>query len=99
MALEQDVKGIKDRLGILEKEADNHGNIHILSTLILTAGIGGLYVCNLALQDNKDELKPQAHTSNVLGAEAPEKFYNVDGQRVYLEIDGKPVEQYARGGN
>jgi hypothetical protein len=36
-------------------------------------------------------------TKNVIGVEAPEKFYVVNGQRVYLEIDGKPVEEYWRG--
>jgi len=29
---------------------------------------------------------------NVLGNTTPEKFYYVNGQRVYLEIDGKSVE-------
>lgn len=33
---------------------------------------------------------------NVIGGETPEKFYEIDGKRVYLEIDGKPVEQYFR---
>ena len=31
---------------------------------------------------------------NVVGGEKPEKFYEIGGKRVYLEIDGQSVEQY-----
>lgn len=34
---------------------------------------------------------------NVIGSESPEKFYELNGQRVYLEIDGKSVEEYVKG--
>ncbi|MBI4447450.1 hypothetical protein HY643_00565 [Candidatus Woesearchaeota archaeon] len=33
---------------------------------------------------------------DVIGEEAPEKFFEINGQRVYLEIDGKPIDQYFR---
>ena len=33
-------------------------------------------------------------TQNVMGNEKPEKFYEIGGKRVYLEIDGTPVEDY-----
>ena len=46
------------------------------------------------LEDKVDSLSPKPITSNVIGNGEPEKFYDVNGQRVYLEIDGKPVEQY-----
>lgn len=36
----------------------------------------------------------ELHVENVLGNEKPERFYVVDGQRTYLEIDGMPVEKY-----
>lgn len=39
----------------------------------------------------------QLITKNVIGGSEPEKFYKVNDQRVYLEIDGKPVEEYWRG--
>lgn len=38
----------------------------------------------------------QLRVENVIGNEAPEKFYVINNQRVYLEIDGKPVEQYCK---
>ena len=38
-------------------------------------------------------------TENVIGNKAPEKFYEVDGKRVYLEIDGKPVADYFKKGD
>lgn len=31
---------------------------------------------------------------NTVGTAAPEKFYEIDGRRVYVEIDGKSVEDY-----
>ena len=40
---------------------------------------------------------PKIRIENVFGSEAPEKFYEINNQRVYLEIDGKPVEEYWRG--
>jgi len=33
---------------------------------------------------------------NVIGNETPDKFYEINGQRAYLEIDGMPVEGYIR---
>ena len=35
----------------------------------------------------------ELHIENVVGAEEPEKFYLINGQRAYLEIDGAPVEE------
>jgi len=31
---------------------------------------------------------------NVIGSDISDKFYEIDGKQVYLEIDGKPIEQY-----
>ena len=42
----------------------------------------------------RNQPKYEIQTQNVIGEEAPEKFYEINGQRVYLEVDGKPVEQY-----
>ncbi len=33
---------------------------------------------------------------NVFGGAGPEKYYEINGKRVYLEIDGTPVEEYFR---
>ncbi len=38
--------------------------------------------------------EPRLETRDVMGKYLPEKFYEINGQRVYLEVDGKPVEQY-----
>lgn len=37
-------------------------------------------------------------TENVMGTSEPEKFYEINGQRVYVEIDGKPVEEHFETG-
>lgn len=49
-------------------------------------------VDQLLQERNSIELK----TENVIGGKAPEKFYEIAGKRVYLEIDGQPVEKYFR---
>ncbi len=41
---------------------------------------------------NKYPLKIEE--KNVIGSQKLEKFYQINGQKFYLEIDGKPVEQY-----
>ena len=40
--------------------------------------------------------KPIIITENVMGNKIPDKFYYVRGKRVYLGIDGKPIEDYLR---
>ncbi len=47
-------------------------------------------------QKNLDAYQKQVHVENVIGQEAPDRFYELNGQRGYLEIDGKSVEQYVR---
>jgi hypothetical protein len=44
----------------------------------------------------REQPRYEMKTENVIGQESPEKFYEINGQRVYLEIDGKPIEQYFR---
>ena len=41
-----------------------------------------------------DKIKPKIQTCDVIGEKEPEKFYEIDGKRVYLEIDGKPIAEY-----
>ena len=56
----------------------------------------------LSIEEKVDKLiqmqksAPQLRTENVRGEATPEKFYDIDGQRVYLEIDGKPAETYLK---
>ena len=48
---------------------------------------------------NKPILSPifeQPITRNVLGNETPEVFYELNGQRYFLSIDGKPVSEYVK---
>lgn len=68
---------------------------------VLTLAIGGLALSiNNDINKLKDrkikslEQQLQITEENVIGQEAPEKFYEINGQRVYLEIDGKPIEEY-----
>ena len=61
------------------------------------AAIAGIKSCSRTQEilDNYQKA-PQVQIENVIGQEAPERFYDFNGQRVYLKIDGKPVEQYVQ---
>lgn len=68
--------------------------IYCLLGITLITGIKSCYeISNL-----KESLQkiPVIQIKNVIGGEAPEKFYEIDGKRVYLEIDSQPVEKYIR---
>ena len=46
------------------------------------------------------EKQPQEYeiqVNDIIGGDAPEKFYHIQGRRVYLEIDGKSIEDYVEG--
>ncbi|MFA5888465.1 MAG: hypothetical protein WC852_07190 [Candidatus Nanoarchaeia archaeon] len=98
MTLEEDIKEIKSNVQALRRRPLSTGRVglYILTSWAL------INTCNIS--EDTDTIiqqtaakKPQVQTANVLGAEAPEKFYDIDGQRVYLEIDGKPVAEYLKG--
>ena len=46
------------------------------------------------LEAKIDEMTPKIRIEQTMGNKTPERFYEIGGKRVYLEIDGKPVEQY-----
>lgn len=48
------------------------------------------------IEEKIEKPKHEIREENVIGEDSPEKFYEIDGKRVYLEIDGKPVEQHFR---
>tara|TARA_Y100000310_G_C20613528_1_gene779331 strand:- start:835 stop:1083 length:249 start_codon:yes stop_codon:yes gene_type:complete len=72
---------IGERLGIAAGVA---GVVLVLGSYIF----GG----RSATQGNESQL--EKITKDVIGGSAPETFYEIKGGRVYLEIDGKPVENY-----
>jgi hypothetical protein len=47
-----------------------------------------------SIDQRVEELKPKLQIENVIGNEELDKFYEISGKRVYLEIDGKPAEEY-----
>ena len=53
-----------------------------------------IWIAKSSLESKIDQLTPVVREEQVLGNQTPEKFYEIEGNRVYLEIDGKPVEQY-----
>lgn len=56
-----------------------------------------VYIGQMSIEGKVDQLlqkRPaiELRTENVIGGKAPEKFYKIAGRRVYLEIDGQPIE-------
>ena len=64
--------------------------------IVLLAGtLGGLVQSDNRTAKILERMPEQTlYTENVSGNETPDKFYLVNGQRAYLEIDGQPVESY-----
>ena len=44
----------------------------------------------------KNQPRYELRTENLIGNSEPETFYEINGQRAYVEIDGKRVEDYAK---
>lgn len=98
MALEQDVAEIKEDVKALRRRplSVERAGLYIMTFLALAN------TCHLKGDTDKiieqtASKTPQLQTANVIEGSAPEKFYDIDGQRVYLEIDGKPVAEYLKG--
>lgn len=49
---------------------------------------------NTAEFDDNAEVEVLLQVKNTVGEDTPDKFYEISGRRVYIEIDGKPVEDY-----
>ena len=62
-----------------------------LYSLISMGVFASVFVLN-KINCSKSHL--ELKTENVIGNDLPEKFYEINGKKVYLEIDGKPVEKY-----
>lgn len=66
----------------------------------------GLYIMVLVTMlttcDNNDRIdrfyagsgQPQIQERDVIGETTPDRFYEIDGRKVFLEVDGRPVEDY-----
>ena len=81
-----------------EHESNFMGIAKVVGAISLVLGLPISISYVLSLNSVKplqrEKMVDLLHQRNVIGNEAPEKFYEVNGQRAYLEIDGKPVEQY-----
>jgi hypothetical protein len=101
MALDDDIKHIKNSQRIIMRSQRIIYNA-IPGKLLLYGILGvtmvaGIKSCNRTAEIRENmQATPQLQIQNVIGQEAPEKFYVINGQRVYLEVDEKHVEQYFR---
>ena len=53
--------------------------------------VGGHYIWR---ESQETDIVPRIQTRKVIGKSLPDKFYEINGKKVYLEIDGKSVEDY-----
>ncbi|MDP4012125.1 MAG: hypothetical protein Q8R00_00770 [Candidatus Nanoarchaeia archaeon] len=82
---------------LLTREEVTLGCLGLLGLGAIIASIS----CNRVSSVNSPNIETkienvQIFTENIRDGSEPEKFYWVNNQRVYLEIDGKPVEEYFR---
>ena len=95
MSLDNEIKEIKSTLESLNSRplSVNRPGLYIMTFLAMYYSCEARKDTDAALEILEKE-KPTLVQKNVLGREAPETFYEINGQRVYLKIDSKPVEQY-----
>lgn len=106
---EDNEKQEKATLDTVVKELKNiNGNMRVIvNDLQLVAIIGGIilfqqtcdYHCTPkdAKADTLNESTYVMQAGQNAESAAPKCRYNIDGQRVYLEIDGQPVAEYLKG--
>ena len=95
--------GIKDnikeiRAGIetlLSRPNPRRTRITGLYVIAVIAMLGSLKSCNRT-GDILERYEP-AQVQNVMGQKTPEIFYQIDGHRCFLEIDGESVDHYKFG--
>lgn len=91
--MSENIKKEKDPQDKFFKEIQN--NLRGIMVLSMGSLLGlSFLVASLFAAKNQGTYHPELQTQNVIGGEQPEKFYEIKGNRVYLEIDGKPVEEY-----
>ncbi|GEM_PF-5969673 len=104
MTLEDDIREIKYNVQNIKTSSGPGCMFYLTSFFTATMATCGTYnSCNSPKSKDIQEIKatlqtltPQLHTENLFGTESPEKFYLINGQRVYLEIDGKAIEEFAK---
>ena len=94
MTLEEDVSKMNKKLDTAIKNQhsiyDNLPGIG-LYVICVVGMVAGIKSCSRT--EGLNEMR-KVRVENVIGAEAPEKFYEINGQRFYSEVDGKPVESH-----
>lgn len=85
----------EDEVNTCRSKGIGFGDVFNASLLAgLLAVVPQIIINKYELGGKIDELRPKIFSEQVIGDSTPEKFYKIDGERVYLEIDGQPVEQY-----
>lgn len=64
------------------------------AAILLTTCDNNDKIDNIERKFNESKLEIQAR--DVIGRPDIDKFYDINGQRVYLEIDGMRIEEYFR---
>jgi hypothetical protein len=100
--LGKDMRQVKENITVLKnrpifRETERTG----LYIIALLGMIGALKSCSQTedlpsrTQELLNRTKPlEVRTENVMGNPEPEKFYMVNGNRAFVEIDGQPVDTY-----
>jgi len=101
MTIDKDIKEIKSDVKEL-KERKRWG-LYLIAFIAMVnscdANDNTKYIKHkLDMQENQQRTAQikcsQVQVRDVIGSKKPETFYIINGERVYLKIDGKPVDEY-----
>ena len=74
------------------------GLIISITGLAIVIGLAGVGMKLTGVSKRLEELKPtqmyEIQTEDVMGNEIPERFYEINGEKAYVQIDGNPVREY-----
>jgi len=86
-ALLKDVKYVKQRPLSVSRTG-----LYVMSAITM---MGTIQTCRNSITIVESmKTTPKMERAQVIGNSTPERYYWVNGERAYVEIDGQPVDQY-----
>lgn len=97
MTLEEDITQIKKELKDLNEKLPKNKHRPVLYIMTFMTMICAYTTLDYNIKKHEKEpqqtiLTPKMITKNIIGNSLPEKFYEINNKRIYLEIDGKSVD-------
>ncbi len=97
----QKKKGLRDTLDGIKRSVDSINfrvALGIMPPMMIPLFAFGIRIINMDaklddIRKNQQRYELKVERENVLGGTAPEEFYEIDGKRAYISIDGKSLAE------